>query len=302
MGIQSKIPNLFIIGAPKCGTTAMIYYLSKHPEIYVSKIKEPHYFNTDSKHRYFFDQNKYLSLFKPSNTDHKYLVEGSVWYLYSKVAVQNILNFNSEAKFIVMLRNPVDMFYSLHQELYFGGNENIKSPKKAWDIQNERFLGNKIPFGCLEPELLQYGEVCKLGVQSKNVKSLIPPKNLKFVLLDEIIENPSKVFMSVLDFLGVQQIDLSSYEIVNQKKIRRSQMLSRVFIIMTELKRKLGIYRGFGLANAINKLNVSHGESLNNYKQSLFNEELLEYFREDIKLLELVINKDLSNWIKMKNL
>src|SRR6476620_1237476 len=125
-----KKPNLFILGAPKCGTTSMAYYLSQHPEIFVSPYKEPHYFNLDSEYRFTFSEKQYLENFKNATSFHKYLVDASVWYLYSKVAVDEILKYNPESKFIVMLRNPVDMFYSLHQQLLFSGIENINSPQK----------------------------------------------------------------------------------------------------------------------------------------------------------------------------
>jgi hypothetical protein len=40
-------PQFFIVGAPKCGTTAMCHYLSQHPEIFISTPKEPHFFDTE---------------------------------------------------------------------------------------------------------------------------------------------------------------------------------------------------------------------------------------------------------------
>ena len=57
-------PNLFILGAPKCGTTSIAYYLNQHPEIFVSPYKEPHYFNLDSEYRFTFSEKQYLENFK----------------------------------------------------------------------------------------------------------------------------------------------------------------------------------------------------------------------------------------------
>ena len=70
MKVKDKIPNLFVIGAPKCGTTSILKYLDQHPEIFVSDIKEPHYFNKDSGHRYYFEEEEYLRLFTLSNRIH----------------------------------------------------------------------------------------------------------------------------------------------------------------------------------------------------------------------------------------
>jgi hypothetical protein len=125
-------PNLFVIGAPTCGTSSLLHYLATHPKVFVSKVKEPHFFNSDSKHRYFYSIESYLKLFEKATPLHKYRCEGSVWYLYSKSAIDEILKFDPDAKFIIMLRNPVFMYFSIHQELYFGGAENNRSPIKAW--------------------------------------------------------------------------------------------------------------------------------------------------------------------------
>lgn len=295
-----KKPNLFIIGAPKCGTTSLIEYLSHHAEIFVSPVKEPHYFNTDSGHRYYFDEEKYLSLFSNAKAHHNYRCEGSVWYLYSKVAVENILRFNPEAKFIVMLRDPVKMYFSLHQELLFGGSENIISPIKAWGLQKKRNRGDNIPSSCLDPRILLYGDVCKLGQQSAKIVTIIPSKNLKFVVLDDFKHDPDTAFQSILRFLNVSSLHLETYKIVNKKKVRISRMLAKFFIFATNFKKKLGIKGGLGVASAINKRNVSHDVQLYNQEISNLSQMLYTYFEEDIALLETVIGRDLVDWSKTK--
>ncbi len=293
---MQKEPNFFIIGAPKCGTTSMIHYLSQHPSIFVSPVKEPHFFNTDSTHRYFFTTDTYLSLFNEAKPQHSIICEGSVWYLYSEKAIDNILSFNPNAKFLVMLRNPVDMFFSLHQELLFGGSENEKSAAKAWKLQTERKKGNKIPSGCSDPKLLQYRDACKLGFQVKRALTKIKPNNIFFVRLDELKINPDKVYNNVLDFLEILPKSLESYEVVNPKKMRKFPLLSRFFIHFTQLKKSLGIKGGFGLASAINKRNVSYNKEINSIEKRDLENELQAYFYEDICLLETLLNKDLTHW------
>lgn len=217
MDTNCKKPNLFIIGAPKCGTTSIIHYLDKHPDIFVSPVKEPHYFNEGSGHRYYKNEADYLRLFSGATTQ-TYCCEGSVWYLFSENAVDNILRFNPDAKFVVMLRNPSTMFFSLHQELLFGGSENVKSAAKAWELQNERAIGKKIPPGASDPSHIQYGAACRLGEQAHRAVQKIPKENLHFVLLDDLIDNPDAAYRSLLRFLHVKQLSLASYEVVNVKK------------------------------------------------------------------------------------
>ena len=283
-----KKPNLFILGAPKCGTTSLAYYLSQHPQIFFSKVKEPHYFNTDSNHRYYFDKKSYLSLFQDAKKSDKFIAEGSVWYLYSDVAVNNILNFNPKAKFIVMLRNPVDLFFSLHQELLFGGTEDLHSPK-----------GEKIPIGCSDEKFLQYEKTCSLGKQLEILLNRINKDNLFIITVDELKINPDHIYIELLKFLGVDEIGLPNYQVLNKKKVRRSYMLSTLFQSMTKLKKKIGIKKGFGIANTINKFNVKSGVDLNYEDQK---KELIpilsKFFCDDILLLERLTNKDLNHWKK----
>ncbi len=293
---MQKIPNFFIIGAPKCGTTSMIHYLSQHPSVFVPSIKEPHFFNTDSTHRYFFTKDTYLSLFNKAKSQHSVLCDGSVWYLYSEKAIDNILSFNPNAKFLVLLRNPVDLFFSLHQELLFGGSENEQSATTAWKLQDERKKGNKIPVGCSDPALLQYGDTCKLGLQIKRALTKINPQNILFITLDEIKTNPDKVYNNLLSFLYLSPKTLQSYDVINPKKVRKYPALSSFFIKLTQLKKSLGIKGGLGLASAINKRNVSYHKEIHSTEKKELQQILKEHFYDDICLLETLVNKDLSHW------
>src|SRR6056297_3072691 len=134
-----KKPNFFIIGAPKCGTTSMARYLGEHPDIFFSDPKEPNFFNTDfsDEYRKVTNIKDYLKLFRGADK-YKRVGEGSVMYLFSKEAISNILEFNPKAKFIVMTRNEVEMFRSLHLQLLSSLEENEKDPEKAWRLQKER--------------------------------------------------------------------------------------------------------------------------------------------------------------------
>jgi len=289
-------PNLFLLGAPKCGTTSMMHYLSEHPSIFVSAEKEPHYFNTDSARRYYFDEDIYLSLFENASNDHQYRCEGSVWYLYSEVAVDNIEQFTNDVKYIVMLRNPTDLFFSLHQELLYGGSENELSAIKAWNLQFTREKGKKIPLGCSDPKLLLYGKACKLGEQVDRLLKKIPRDRVHFIVLDEMMGKEDMIYNKTLEFLGVPKYHLESYQIINKKKVRIYQGLSRLLITLSRLKKFLGLSGGFGIANRINKLNVSHDVALPKEDQEELRKELYEYFRTDANLLEELTGKDLSHW------
>jgi len=142
-----RTPDFFIVGAPKCGTTAMSDYLRQHPEIYMPQRKEPHFFGSDldAPYPYFIrDKEQYFSLFAEAK-DEKRVGEASVWYLYSKRAAFEIKEFCPTASIIIMLRNPVDMIYSLHSQRLFTGNEDIPDFEEALEAEEDRKRGLRIP-------------------------------------------------------------------------------------------------------------------------------------------------------------
>ena len=84
-------PNFFIIGAPKCGTTALYEYLRTHPRVFMPQIKEPHYFAADfPTYRTIHTEPEYLRLFSPARPEQTAVGEASVFYLFSQVAVRNL--------------------------------------------------------------------------------------------------------------------------------------------------------------------------------------------------------------------
>src|SRR3972149_11450918 len=121
-----KIPNFFIVGAPKCGTTAMYTYLKQHPEVFMSDLKELHFFGTDHHRINYtpYTKEQYLSFFDGAG-DKRRIGEASTSYLYSERAAVEIKEFNPFARIIIMLRNPVDVMYAYHHTNLSGGFEYI---------------------------------------------------------------------------------------------------------------------------------------------------------------------------------
>lgn len=291
-----KKPNLFIMGAPKCGTTSMVEWLSDHPEIYFSPIKEPHYYNTDHTHNVVTNYNQYLNLFKNASENHKIIAEASVWYLYSYEAIRNIiLDSSQDNKYIVMLRNPIEMAYSLHEQQVFNLNEPQKDFKRAWFLQEDRKENKSIAITTRDAKLLLYGEVCKLGNQVNRLLQYVDKKNVKFLILDDIKNDPMKVFDEVLEFLNVSTFVKTDFKAVNTAKVRKSKNIALLVKLLGRLKKNIGITKGFGILNKSNQLNVSNIKrvSLSDDMKKI----LKDYFKEDVKLLSKVIDKDLSCWL-----
>jgi len=132
---MKKKPNLFIVGALKCGTTSLWHWLLNHPKIYMARLKEPDYFYRNGK---ISSLKEYEELFNGASEGHKLVGEASGRYLYSRTAIPNLLSYVDETpKFIVMLRNPIEMAVSLHAQRVNSLNENETKFEDAWRLQNE---------------------------------------------------------------------------------------------------------------------------------------------------------------------
>src|SRR5438067_2452241 len=109
-------PNFFIVGAAKAGTTSMHRYLAQHPEIFMSKVKEPTFFATDlGLVTPWQDKGAYLSLFEDAD-DLPVRGESSPAYLLSSEAAQRIRTASPGARILILLRNPVDAVQAVFRE------------------------------------------------------------------------------------------------------------------------------------------------------------------------------------------
>ena len=174
-------PNFFIVGAPKCGTTALYTYLRGHPNIFMPKIKEPHFFATDMHERrnyYTKTIKEYIALFSGVKRDHTAIGEGSVWYMYSTAYLERLREFNRGAKIILMLRNPIEMVYSLHSQMVYSFTETRKNFEFAW---REKNLPEKRPSLAIDT----YVDVGKLGACVDRLFSIFPNQQIKIILFED---------------------------------------------------------------------------------------------------------------------
>ena len=291
-------PNFFILGAPKCGTTSMAKWLSEHPEIFMSTTKEPHYYNTDHIHRLTQDYQHYLSFFAKATSAHKIIGEASVWYLFSKEAVPNILADlkNDNLKFLVMVRNPVQMAYSLHQEHVWAINEPVKNFRDAWNLQSKRKEGKEIGLFTEDVNLLLYGETCKLGEQLNRLYNTVGKNAVHVVLLDDLKENPEQEYKNVLNFLNLSYDGRKKFTAQNERKSTKSDNIAKLLRVLGLVRQKLNMRKGLGILTKVKTINTSKQTTEKLHPE--FENELKNYFRNDILLLSSLINRDLSHWLK----
>lgn len=300
-------PNFFIVGAPKCGTTALSTYLRRNPKIGFSNPKEPHYFCTDyQRYRGAYSEKEYLDKYFSFRSD-KYsaIGEASVWYLYSKHAIQNILEFLPNAKFIVMLRNPIKMVHSLHSQCLRTLDEDVEDFEQAWRLQSARAAGQRIPKRCREPAFLEYKGAGSYGEQLERMLKVIDRGQIKIILFDDFVTHTEQLYREVLEFLGVEYDGQKDFPIINGNRVNKSTFLARVakhrptglMRGVNKIKRSLGIH-SFGIGGAITQLEkrVNSEECPRSPLRNHFEQELLSEFRDDIRKLETLVNRDLSSW------
>ncbi|MEI6377663.1 MAG: sulfotransferase, partial [bacterium] len=129
-------PNLFILGAAKCGTTSLHYALSQHPEIHLSSIKEPSFFSRRPLDA--MNPIDYFNLF-PYQSGKMYYGEASHANFSSPEAAPILRQLFPDAKFLLILRNPVRRAHALYHHLFRHGEEQLTSFEQALEEEDKRF-------------------------------------------------------------------------------------------------------------------------------------------------------------------
>ena len=287
-------PDFFFLGGPKCGTTALAAYLSDHPLIQMASPKEPHYFCTDLKAGGIpvKSDEDYINTFFPGLEDSKKVSAGdsSVWYLYSTVAVERILKFRSDAKFIVFVRNPSSMAYSLHSMLVFQGQETEENLVEAWRMQKERAQGRSIPKGLwLDTAMLQYKMVCSLGTQLERVYQQVQRERVHVILQEELYRNTMQTYERVLEFLGVPTDGRLFFPKLNAARRFRSPSIAKL------LRTKLAIGTASVIKSSLGLKTLGVGRPelpMERYVATFLSSE----FEREVEKLEGLLHRDLSCW------
>lgn len=196
--VENKIENkanFFMVGAPRSGTTSLYWHLSSHPDIFMSPVKEPFYF--DERARGVVEgcvsrSEDYSELFRYAHVNASVIGEASTTYLSSRDALERINKYNRNAKILAILRNPIDASLSLFLRMKEGGKyEHAESFDSAWRGQVERSFLN------------DYRNLFALGDQVEFALQLFGEQRLKIVLFDEFKQDSALVYRDILNFLGL---------------------------------------------------------------------------------------------------
>lgn len=300
-----KPPNFFLVGAPKCGTTALSEYLRHHPQIFMSEPKEPDFF-ADFKHpryRMFDTLEEYLTIFEDANEDHIAVGEASVSYLGTPGALERVQAFAPDARIIVMLRNPIEAVQSMHSQRVFTMLEPEKDFERAWGLQEERAKGIGVPKRARDTRLYQYRELARFGTQTEHLLTVFPRDQVHLILFDDFKLDTKQVYEQMLAYLGVPSDGRTAFPRVNENKRHKREWLGRLLArpprqIMRPvraMKRVLGIQR-FGVVSALQQFNAD--TSPRRALRPEFLDELRDTFRPEVEKIEQLTGRDLRHWLE----
>jgi hypothetical protein len=291
-------PDFFIAGASKCGTTALFEYLSSHPQVYMSRDKEPKFFCTDLKTSggvYTLDEYRALFASAPPNC---LTGEATTLYLYSTVAIERVMAYNPNAKIIVMLRYPVDAAHALHGTAWSYRIENIEDFEEAWRAQDARRMGERMPPNWPDPATLRYGAIYRYAEQVRRVMEHVPEKQRRIMVYEEFFADPRSQYAKLLDFLQLAPDPQAAFPVINGSRGSRSRRFERLlrkpppwlktlYAPMRPLLRQAG----FSPVQALSELNAVPRPKA--ALRPAFKAELDRYFADDIAELEGLLGRPL---------
>ncbi|MHB8532119.1 MAG: sulfotransferase [Solirubrobacteraceae bacterium] len=230
--VSGRVPDFFIAGHAKCGTTALYEMLLMHPRIFMPALKEPLYFATDLRMRFQrpaagplpAELEEYLRLFEPAAPG-QLVGEASSSYLWSREAAANIAALVPQAKIIGILREPASFLRSLHLQLLQNHIEAEKDLRTALELEPERRQGRSIPPRSTRPQALLYSDRVRYVEQLERYEALFAPEQILILIYDDFRADNEATVRRVLRFLELDdQVDLRAREANPTVHMRSQQM------------------------------------------------------------------------------
>lgn len=309
------MPDFFIVGHPKCGTTALYEMLKAHPQLYMPELKEPWFLAEDMRPRFQPPRSasppqsleEYLSLFAGARADQR-AGEASSAYLLSRDAAGQIAELQPEARIIAILREPAAFLRSLHLQLLRTHVETVKDLGRAISLEPARREGRKVPRRSHRPRLLLYSDHLRYVEQLKRYHAVFPNEQVLVLIYDDFLNDNAGTVRAVRRFLGVdEELPVEVRKANPTVKRMRSQQLDELVNVVsvgrgpagrvakTAVKTLIPNERLRGRALRATHRNVIYGTPSAPDEQVMC--ELRERSREEVEALSRYLDRDLiSLW------
>jgi hypothetical protein len=203
------IPDFFIVGHGKSGTTALYEMLRRHPQIYLPDCKEPWFFAEELRDRApprpegtAQTLDEYLSLFDAATPEQR-VGEATALYLWSHTAARRIADVQPDARIIAIFREPASFVNSLHLQFLQTYIETEGDLAKAIALEQPRSEGRDVPRYTYWPQVLQYSEHVHYVDQLRRYRDLFPPEQVLVLIYDDFRSENEATVRRVLRFLAV---------------------------------------------------------------------------------------------------
>jgi len=266
----------------------MYVYLWQHPEIYFPVHKEPQFFGRDLKALAgaIREEELYLQLFAGAGGRPR-AGEASVWYLFSKTAAREIRAFAPAAKIIALVRNPVQMAYSLYSLFTRSGNEDLPTFEASLAAEPERRLGRSIPSGAYFPQGLIYTDVARYAAQVERYFEAFGRENVHCILFDDLVRDTAAVYRRTLEFLGVDPEFAAELDRRKANQWARMQGIRQLRSVPPEIRSRM----------QFDHIKL-HADGPRPLLPAELAAQLRELFAEDVAQLGALLGRDLSAWTK----
>jgi len=303
------LPDFFVAGAPKSGTTALHAALAQHPELYLSAVKEPKFFLTDGPpptqggpgdaktyREHVWRRSDYEALFDAAPPG-ALRGESTPFYLYRRDAQQRIKTLIPAARLIVVLRDPVERAHSNWTHLWSAGLDPIGDFVQACAAEERRIAAGWADFW-------HYKQLGLYGQQLQHLYSVFPPGQVLVFRYRDLVDDPTGTLNRICAFLGVAQDIVTEVPAENvtahPEHTRRLQTLSRILRAGYAATARLPGHAG---KRMIDRLSSSLQDGAAPRRPMTWDQRqsLIPYFESDIQLLNELTSLDVSHWVRPRD-
>lgn len=204
--VQKRVPDFFVIGHQKCGTTALYEMLRRHPQIFMPDVKEPRYFVPEllRPDRKLSTLEGYLALFDAARPE-QLVGEASPQYIRSPTAAREIVKMQPSARIVAVLREPASFLRSFHLQMVHRDIEPQRDFRKALGLESARREGKRLPHGCVSVEPLMYASHVRYVEQLRSFAAVVPPERMLVLIYEDYRRDNEATVREVLRFLDVDE-------------------------------------------------------------------------------------------------
>lgn len=290
-----QIPDFFLAGAPKCGTTSLHSWLSQHRDIHAPR-KEPNFFSQDiypthGRIGHIASLQEYSEIFDKERAGKAYSCDATPKYLYSDNALREIKRLRPAAKIVLCLRDPVNLAISLHGQKLRESIETDISFERAWMrcySSSSNIIGDR-------PEIdgkINYLFWSSFGVRLQRLHQIFPRESILILLDHEMKLEPRSAYLKVLNFIGLEDDGRTNFPVENIRTEYRSYRLNKMIhwarkkgYPVVKYIRALRGGRAIGVGQFVNKFNKAPSATLPPISSD-FRARMYDLLKDDIRLAE----------------